>query len=121
MKIISKRTQGFKKLFDKLPNEIQVQAKYVFESWKKNPSSLHIKPLESLQQEAFSAEINHRYRVLGFKKKDDNNQTIYAWFWVGSHEDYNKIIMQNEVSKKIRKMREQIPKNNSNNKIKCSI
>lgn len=110
--IISRRTESYKKLYDKLPKEVQDACQNAFNEWKNEPSSLIMKPLNQLSNEAYSAEINRRYRALGFKNKDVEGKTGYVWFWVGSHEDYNKIITNYAVTSQIKKMRvrlEEIP------------
>lgn len=104
-KIISRRTQSYMKLYEKLPKEVQEECQKAFESWKRDPSSITIKPLVALSNEAHSAEINRRYRALGFKSKDDEGKVGYVWFWVGSHEDYNKVIANHAVTSQIKKMR----------------
>ena len=103
--IISRRTESYKKLYDKLPKEVQDACQQAFVEWKNEPSSLVMKPLNQLSNEAYSAEINRRYRALGFKNKDSEGKTGYVWFWVGSHEDYNKVITNHVVTSQIKKMR----------------
>lgn len=101
----SRRTDSYKKLLEKLPLDIQKACQETFESWKRDPSSLKMKALTQLSNEAYSAEINLRYRALGFKSKGEDGKTNYTWFWVGSHEDYNKVIANQAITSKIRKMR----------------
>jgi hypothetical protein len=104
----SRRTETYKKLLDKLPSDVQKACQDAFINWKKDPASLHMKPLTQLSGEAYSAEINRRYRALGFKTKDEKGKTGYVWFWVGSHEDYNKVIANQAVTSQIKKMRNRI-------------
>lgn len=106
--ISSRRTESYKKLLDKLPTDIQNACQDAFINWKKDPSSLIMKPLVQLSGEAYSAEINRKYRALGFKAKDDKGKTGYVWFWVGSHEDYNKVIANHAVTTQIKKMRNRV-------------
>jgi plasmid maintenance system killer protein len=81
----SKTTERFRKLFQNLPIEIQKSAKKSYELWIKNPNhpSLHFKKIQNL----YSVRIADKWRVLGFTEKD-----VYVWFWIGSHEEYNKLI-----------------------------
>lgn len=81
----SRTTDRFRKLFAGLPQEIQRSAKKCYLLWKENPDhpSLHFKKIGEL----YCVRIADRWRVLGFMK----DQT-YIWFWIGSHEEYNKMI-----------------------------
>jgi len=81
----SNTTSTFRKLFSKLPIEIQKQARKSYTLWKNDPShpSLHFKKMEEL----YSVRIAVKWRVLGFFQND-----TYIWFWIGSHEDYNILI-----------------------------
>ncbi len=82
----SKRRKKFHKLFAKLPSYIQEQAREDFKLFDKEPyhSSLGFKMLAG---DICAVDIGYRYRALGRKKGD----TI-EWFWIGSHEDYNKLV-----------------------------
>lgn len=117
-KFTSRRTDSYKKLLEKLPVEIQQACQQTFEDWKRNPSSLKMKALAALNNEGFSAEINLRYRALGFKQKDSEGKTDYVWFWVGSHEDYNNIIANRAITNKIKQMRNNLKNNSIENKHK---
>jgi hypothetical protein len=81
----SHTTENFRKLFSGLPKEIQKSAKKSYILWKENPNhpSLHFKKIGDL----YSVRIADRWRVLGFSKDQS-----YTWFWIGSHEEYNKLL-----------------------------
>ena len=83
----SQTTSAFRKLFLKLPNEIQKLAKKSYTLWVNDPShpSLHFKKIGEL----YSVRIADKWRVLGFFQND-----TYIWFWIGSHEDYNQLLKQ---------------------------
>ncbi|MDT3739140.1 MAG: hypothetical protein RO257_06510 [Candidatus Kapabacteria bacterium] len=76
---------SFWDMFEKLPIEIQINAKKKFELLKSNPShpSLHLKEVN----EYWSIRIGIKYRALGIQK-DEN----IIWFWIGKHNDYDKLI-----------------------------
>ncbi len=75
-----------------MPKDVQALAVENFKAWKQDPGSVKIKPLNCTANEVVSAEINYRYRALGVKGKDNQGQSVYVWFWMGSHEGYNKMI-----------------------------
>jgi hypothetical protein len=81
----SRTTSHFRKLFEKIPREVQILAKKTYLLWLKSPShpSLHFKKIGEL----YSVRIADRWRVLGFFQND-----TYIWFWIGSHEEYNQMI-----------------------------
>jgi hypothetical protein len=76
---------SFWNLFEKLPNEIQINANRHFELLKSNPyhPSLHLKKVN----EYWSIRIGIKYRALGIQKDED-----IVWFWIGKHDEYDKLI-----------------------------
>ncbi|MCB1189948.1 MAG: hypothetical protein H7A23_18090 [Leptospiraceae bacterium] len=80
-----KTTDRFWKCFEKLPDYIKMLAKENFELLKENQyhPSLHFKKIGDY----WSVRIGLSYRALAVK--DDND---YIWVWIGTHEEYNKII-----------------------------
>ena len=76
---------SFWDMFEKLPIEIQINAKKNFELLKSNPfhPSLHLKEVN----EYWSIRIGIKYRALGIQKDED-----IVWFWIGKHNDYDKLI-----------------------------
>jgi mRNA-degrading endonuclease RelE of RelBE toxin-antitoxin system len=86
----SKVTKSFWKMYKSLPKSIQDLAKsqyYTF--FKINPyhPSLRFKPLKGFEN-IYSVRVSLGYRALGKYNKESD---IIYWFWIGSHEDYNKI------------------------------
>jgi len=84
----SKATRRFWRAYSQLPDEIQTLARKTYEQWRQNPQhpSLHFKKLKG-GQNRFSVRIGSHYRALGSLADD----TI-EWVWIGTHEDYNKLI-----------------------------
>jgi len=84
----SRRTPRFKKLLAQLPTHVQEQAEKAYQQFKRDPSynSLDFKQVKS-RKFLYSARVGDHYRVLGRMEGD----TI-IWSWIGTHEDYNKII-----------------------------
>ncbi len=86
----SVKTDKFKKAFDGLPLKIQQQARDAYELWKDDSTypNLHFKQIHR-KKAIYSVRIGLSYRALGVME----NETI-IWFWIGSHEEYNKLISQ---------------------------
>ncbi len=83
-------TNRFRKAFERLPKQIQKRAGQSYELWKSNNHhpGLHFKQIHN-QQPIYSVRIGLSYRAIGIVEGD----TI-IWFWIGSHEDYNNLIVQ---------------------------
>ena len=80
-----KTTDEFWEGFSNLPQIVQERAKKQFELLKENPShpSLHFKKVGKF----WSVRISDFYRALAVKDGED-----YIWVWIGTHDDYEKII-----------------------------
>ena len=89
-KLKSVITDKFRKAFAKVPHNIQEKARQSYQLWKSNHHhpGLHFKQIHK-QQPIYSVRIGLSYRAIGIIESD----TI-IWFWIGSHEDYNKLIVQ---------------------------
>ena len=89
--MISRVLPSFKKAFRSLPKEIKYKAKESYKLWKKNPfdKSLRFKRVHP-SKPVYSVRITLNWRALGIME-DKNTIT---WFWIGSHEQYNKLINQ---------------------------
>ena len=81
-------TADFRKAYSALPNSIRQQARKAYKLFSDNPNhpSLHFKPIHS-RQPIYSVRINRDFRAVGIREED----TI-IWFWIGSHDDYIKLI-----------------------------
>lgn len=86
----SRVTRRFWKLFDDLPERVQLEAKNIYRIWSRNPShpSLYFKKIAvSGGIPVYSIRIGLHWRALGILEDD-----TVKWFWIGSHEAYNEII-----------------------------
>jgi hypothetical protein len=81
------RTKAFKKLFARLPTHIQKQATADYEVFKRNPGypGLCFKRIDP-KRPLYSVRIGLDYRAVGIMEND-----VIRWYWIGSHEDYNKL------------------------------
>jgi len=88
--MISHATGKFWKCFEQLPKPIQAKAKSAFLLWKKNPShpSLYFKKIHD-SKAIYSVRVGASHRAIGVREAD-----TMIWFWIGSHEAYNKMINQ---------------------------
>jgi len=83
--------KDFIELFNKLPTRIKIKARKNYKLWKENPwhPGLEFKKLKT-KEIIYSIRVGIGWRALGVMK---NNDTI-VWFWIGSHEEYNKLISE---------------------------
>jgi hypothetical protein len=84
--VISRRSKTFRELYTRLPARARELAVKNFRLWRANPAhpSLHFKPLA---EPDWSVRVGAHYRAIGARKGD----TI-LWYWIGTHEDYNKLL-----------------------------
>lgn len=84
----NRRTKEFRKRFERLPRDVQEQAKAAYQLFKKNPyyPGLHFECIDR-EDSIYSVRIGLRYRAVGVREGD----TIF-WFFIGSHEDYNHLL-----------------------------
>jgi hypothetical protein len=75
-------------LFDQLPPELQYLARENFELLKADPHhpSLHFKRVGK-NNKYWSARVGLSHRALAV-----DVPTGILWFWIGPHDDYNRII-----------------------------
>jgi len=82
----SSTTPDFWESYRALPLNVRDLARKTYQIWQANPShgSLHWKPLAP---GLWSVRVGLRYRALARVRGD----TAY-WFWIGTHNDFDKII-----------------------------
>jgi hypothetical protein len=81
-------SERFWELYRALPDTVRQQAREAYQRFKENPGhpGLQFKKVHS-RKPVYSARVSRDYRVLGVL---DNDEIV--WFWIGSHEDYDKIL-----------------------------
>ena len=86
--MISHTNSSFWKLYRKLPQNIREVAKKQYKLFETDAYhvSLHFKRVHSTRP-IYSARITQNYRAVGIL--EDN---IIVWFWVGSHNEYDKLL-----------------------------
>lgn len=84
----SRTTRRFRKAYQKLPDEIHRRADRSCEKFEQDPHhpSLRFKKIHPYEP-IYSVRISGSFRALGLLEDD-----TMIWFWIGSHEDYDKLI-----------------------------
>ncbi len=85
MKLVSYASDEFWKLYGTLPLDVRRQADKQFELFSQNPfhPSLHLKPVGQV----WSVRVNQTFRALAYWES-----RIFYWFWIGSHQDYERLL-----------------------------
>ena len=84
MRITSRGTAEFWRLYRVLPAVVKTLARKNYRLWSDNSlhPSLHFK---SIGKPNWSARVGDRYRAVGQFVGGE-----FVWEWIGTHEDYNK-------------------------------
>lgn len=87
-------TSRFWRCYHALPASVQELADRCFALLKadSNHSSLHFKKIGQL----WSARVGLHYRALAIESGGD-----MAWFWIGSHSEYDRLIKQQPANKRL--------------------
>ena len=83
----------FWRCYRALPKNVQLLADKSYALLETNPThpSLHFKKVAQF----WSARVGLHYRALAVEWGDDR-----AWFWIGSHADYDKLVGQKRAIKR---------------------
>ncbi len=78
---------SFWECYDNLPSNIRELADKNYELLKQNSDhpSLHFKKIQNY----FSVRVGIKHRALGI----EINENV-LWFWIGSHADYDKLLLR---------------------------
>jgi len=85
-----RRTDRFRRTFQRLPPEIQQKAIKAFKLFRDNPShpSLHIEKLEG-EQGIWSGRVDDQYRfTFHYERDPETGETICVHRVIGTHEVY---------------------------------
>ena len=85
----SRITPGFRKLLAALPDEVRRQARLAYRRFMKNPGApgLRFKQIHGSDR-LVSVRISRVYRAVGVRTSPDE----IVWFWVGTHDEYEKLL-----------------------------
>ena len=77
---------SFWEAYQSLDKNIKKSAIKAYQLWKENPfhPSLHFKCVNN-EEEVWSVRITRSYRAVGILEVD-----TVTWFWIGSHDDYER-------------------------------
>jgi len=88
----NRRTREFRKLFDRLPAEVQQRAREAFQAFLADQSNpgLQLKKIDppsssSWPRPSYSVRVNLSYRAM-FRIEGDT----HVWFWIGHRSEYGK-------------------------------
>jgi len=79
-------TKRFWKGYHSLPENIRNVADEVYKLWKENPFDPALE-FHEIRKSLWRIKIGYRYRALARRYEGS-----VVWIWIGSHEDYNKLI-----------------------------
>ena len=84
MRIPSRGTPEFWRLYQTLPAEVRATARKNYRLWQANAfhPSLHFKPIGKPN---WSARVGDQYRAVGRFIGDE-----FIWEWIGSHAEYDR-------------------------------
>lgn len=83
-------TSNFWDCYNKLPEQVQKRADKSFDLLNNNPNhpSLYLKKIKDF----WSVRVGLYYRALAVESENGKN---LIWFWIGNHDDYERMIDQN--------------------------
>jgi len=86
--MISHRTAAFRRLYDRLPVDVQAQAIVAYDLFERDARhpSLHFKRV-SEKSPLYSVRIGIHYRAMAWREHD----TLF-WFWIGTHAEYDQLL-----------------------------
>jgi len=75
----------FWKCYDGLPADVRMQADKKYALFEQEP----FHPSLGLQQkgQVWTVDVGRSYRAIAYREGND-----FHWFWIGSHEAYNKLL-----------------------------
>ena len=82
--MIGRTHPRFWKHFSALPVAVQKLAHEKYTLWKEHPHHPSLR-FEERRNGICVVRIGDHYRAIGIREGD-----IVAWFWIGTHEDYNR-------------------------------
>jgi len=86
----SRTTARFRRAFSALPPEIRELARRSYEQFRVNPESPGLRfKLVHPSRPLYSVRIGLHYRALGVVSGEE-----IVWFWVGSHDAYERLLAQ---------------------------
>ena len=84
----SKATPEFWRFYGRLPRGLQRRVRKAYRLWQADPGhpSLQFNRVDD-HEPVYSVRITDDYRALGILEGD-----TVVWYWVGSHQDYERLL-----------------------------
>ena len=84
----SRATPSFWKLYRQLPRPVRQRTVKAYRLWRENPQhpSLRFKRVDP-EEPIYSVRVGLNYPAVGWFEQD----TI-VWFWIGNHQDYDRLL-----------------------------
>jgi len=84
----SRTTRRFREALQSLPSDVRRRAQEAYRLFARDPGhpSLRFKKVHP-SEPVYSVRITRQYRALGLLEAD-----VVVWFWIGSHEEYERLI-----------------------------
>jgi len=88
--LTSRTTERFRKAFAALPEHVRGRARDAYRQFRDDPSDprLRFKQVHT-SRPIFSARVGLGYRALAVREGD-----VVVWFWIGTHDDYDRLLRQ---------------------------
>ena len=84
----SRTTAAFRRAFEALPEDVRGQARRAYAQFRFDPQhpGLRFKPVHATRP-IYSVRVGIHFRALGIVAGEE-----IVWFWIGSHDDYERLI-----------------------------
>ena len=84
----SRTTSRFRRAFAELPPDIQQRAREAYKRFQANPQhpGLRFKQVHA-SRPIYSVRVTLGYRAIGVREGDE-----IVWFWIGSHDEYDRLL-----------------------------
>lgn len=79
--------------FARLDPQMRRMAREAYRLFQQNPAhpGLRFKQVHS-RRPIYSARVGSDYRAVGIKNSVPDGEDIIVWFWIGPHDDYEKLL-----------------------------
>lgn len=84
----SRADPRFWRLYERLPDHVQRQARKPYELWQADPQhpGLRFKQVDDVES-IYSVRVGTGYRALGLLEEE-----TMVWFWIGRHDEYERLL-----------------------------
>lgn len=108
MRIFSFRSPSFNKQLEKLSPDLQRQAKEAFEHWACSDGLMQAKRVNR-NSAAIAVRVSESVRAVGMEIPNEEGLCV-AWFFIGSHSDYEKMLNSKVLTQQLSQLKDKIPR-----------